>query len=119
MGIMDDVRAEARSYEYVSWTGEINGNEHTMFAKPIRPIDFKALARRFPELEAKPNSEGMVAMIAFKAQDENGKRMFTQKDEHDLMTLKTTTIHDIFLTLWGDFWSVEDLEDEHEEAVKN
>ncbi len=97
------------------WSGELGGQDVTIYSKPLCPRDFDYLKKKgHPDFTISPSVSGMVEMIAYKAQDENGAKMF-KPNKHVPLLLRVSTkkIGEVFSGLFGD-----DMESEDDEAFE-
>jgi len=114
-----DIRAllkeEIASYEANEWTGEIAGQQITLYAKPMSPADNARVLRKYPNFNNTFEFGGMVEYLILKATDADGKRVFSEQDRPLLMRLNQTKIGEMFNALFDD----QVVEDEQEKKVGN
>lgn len=65
--LKDDVR---------EWTGEIGGQEVTLYSTPMSPYDGKMVSKKYRHFYDTPCPSSMSYLICLKAVDENGKKVF-------------------------------------------
>lgn len=102
------------------WSGSLGGQDVTIYAKPLCTADHDYVAKRgHRDFLVNPSLAGMVEMLARKAEDESGKKIFKPaKDVPVLKRLGQDKISDIFGSLFGDQMEPES-DEEFEERVGN
>jgi len=105
------LKAELASYGTSQWTGEIGGQEITLYAKPLSPADNSRVLRKFPNFNTTMEFGGMVEYIILKATDADGKRVFNESHRVLLSRMSSDKVAEIFNGLFGD-----QLEDDSDEG---
>ena len=102
------------------WSGSLGGQDVTIYAKPLCAADHEYVAKRgHRDFLVNPTIAGMVEMLARKAEDENGNKIFKpNRDVPVLKRLGQDKIGDIFRSLFGDQVEPETA-DQFEERVGN
>jgi len=103
-----------------SWTGDVAGEEVTLYAKPLCPKDHEYVRKKgYPDFMTNMPIGAMVHIIAFKAETEDGKKVFKPNAHVPiLMRMGQDKIGDIFGELFRDQLDEED-EAKFEERVGN
>jgi hypothetical protein len=108
------LRDEVSSYDTSEWNGELGGKNVTLYAKPVSNADIAIVQKKTGDWTSQ---EGFVEMLIRKAQDADGKRVFTTAHRPLLMRLKPALTNEIAMSL---FVSTEAETDESfEERVGN
>lgn len=118
MNIESLLKKEIASYGLNEWTGEIGGEEVTLYSKPLSPADNARVLKKYPNFNTSMEFAGMVEYIIIKAVDADGNRVFTEKHRPFLSRFNQTKIGEIFNTLFGDQLD-EDVGGGHEDKVGN
>jgi len=118
MDITAALKSEIGSYSSSQWTGQIGGEEVTLYSKPITPKDISLVTRYQSDFVSSPSPAGMVELIIHKAEDENGSKVFSRgKHLVFLQRMRTNLIGEIFTGLFGDSFEV-DADEELDDRVK-
>ena len=111
------LKAEIGSYTRNEWSGQIGGQEVTLYSKPITPGDISYVTRHQADFVSAPAPAGMAELIIHKAEDEHGNKVFSRGKHLVFLTrMKTNMIGEIFAGLFGDSFAT-DADDELEARV--
>ena len=112
MGLGEQIAArralQRKQIEIVEW-GE-DGNALIIYCGPITAGDIDKLQRKHKDFLNNMTITGMIDLIIAKAEDADGKRLFTLEDKMYLMKESVTLISDIAGKMFGDVDTVEDAE---------
>jgi len=112
MGLGEQIAArralQRKQIEVVEW-GE-DGNALIIYCGPITAGDIDKLQRKHKDFLSNMTITGMIDLIIAKAEDADGKRLFTLEDKMYLMKESVTLISDIAGKMFSDVDSVEDAE---------
>jgi len=112
MGLGEQIAArralQRKQIEVVEW-GE-DGNALIIYCGPITAGDIDKLQRKHKDFLSNMTITGMIDLIIAKAEDADGKRLFTLEDKMYLMKESVTLISDIAGKMFGDVDTVEDAE---------
>ena len=112
MGLGEQIAArralQRKQIEVVEW-GE-DGNALIIYCGPITAGDIDKLQRKHKDFLNNMTISGMIDLIINKAEDADGKRLFTLEDKMYLMKESVTLISDIAGKMFGDVDTVEDAE---------
>ena len=112
MGLGEQIAArralQRKQIEIVEW-GE-DGNALIIYCGPITAGDIDKLQRKHKDFLNNMTITGMIDLIIAKAEDADGKRLFTLEDKMYLMRESVTLISDIAGKMFGDVDTVEDAE---------
>jgi len=112
MGLGEQIAArralQRKQIEVVEW-GE-DGNALIIYCGPITAGDIDKLQRKHKDFLNNMTITGMIDLIIAKAEDADGKRLFTLEDKMYLMRESVTLISDIAGKMFGDVDTVEDAE---------
>ena len=112
MGLGEQIAArralQRKQIEVVEW-GE-DGNALIIYCGPITAGDIDKLQRKHKDFLNNMTITGMIDLIIAKAEDADGKRLFTLEDKMYLMKESVTLISDIAGKMFGDVDTVEDAE---------
>lgn len=102
MNIQDLLKAEIGGYEKRTWTGELGGQKVTFCSKPLNSADITAVCRKYPDFMTQPQPAAMAYIIARKATDGEGNKLFPDGNDRLLRELHVAIIGDMFSSLFGD-----------------
>ena len=112
MGLGEQISArralQRNRIEVFEW-GE-DGQPLVIYSGSITAGDIDKLQRKHKDFLSNMTVTGMVDLIIAKAEDVDGKRLFTLEDKMYLMKESVTTISDIAGRMFGDVETVEDAE---------
>ena len=113
MGLGEQIAArralQRKQIEVVEW-GESEDQPLILYCGPITAGDIDKLQRKHKDFLSNMTITGMVDLIINKAEDADGKRLFTLEDKMYLMKESVTLISDIAGKMFGDVDTVEDAE---------
>lgn len=113
MGLGEQIAArralQRKQIEVVEW-GESEDQPLILYCGPITAGDIDKLQRKHKDFLSNMTITGMVDLIINKAEDADGKRLFTLEDKMYLMKESVTLISDIAGKMFSDVDSVEDAE---------
>ena len=111
MGLGEQIAArralQRKQIEVVEW-GE--DQPLIIYCSPITAGDIDKLQRKHKDFLNSMTITGMIDLIIAKAEDVDGKRLFTLEDKMYLMKESVTLISDIAGKMFGDVDTVEDAE---------
>lgn len=99
---------QRRSINVPEW-GE-DGASLTIYSTPLTAGDLKTIQRKHKNFLNDMTVDGMIDLIILKAQDVDGKKLFTLEDKVYLMGEEMTLIADIAGQMFGDVETIEDAE---------
>ena len=109
MGLGEQIAArrsrERKVIDVMEW-GE-DGQPLIIYCSPITAGDIDKLQRKHKDFLNNMTINGMVDLIIAKAEDADGKRMFTLEDKTFLMGDSVALIADIAGKMFGDVESIE------------
>ena len=112
MGLGEQIAArralQRKQIEVVEW-GE-DGNALIIYCGPITAGDIDRLQRKHKDFLNNMTITGMIDLIIAKAEDADGKRLFTLEDKMYLMKESVALISDVAAQMFGDIQTVEDAE---------
>lgn len=112
MGLGEQIAArralQRNRIEVFEW-GE-DGEPLVIYSGSITAGDIDKLQRKHKDFLSNMTVTGMVDLIIAKAEDVDGKRLFTLEDKMYLMKESVTLISDIAGRMFGDVETVEDAE---------
>jgi len=112
MGLGEQIAArralQRKQIEVVEWGEE--DQPLIIYCGPITAGDIDKLQRKHKDFLNNMTITGMIDLIINKAEDADGKRLFTLEDKMYLMKESVTLISDIAGKMFGDVDSVEDAE---------
>lgn len=112
MGLGEQIAArrsrERKMIDVVEW-GE-DGRPLIIYSSPITAGDIDKLQRKHKDFLNNMTINGMVDLIIAKAEDVEGKRMFTLEDKMHLMGDSVSLIADIAAKMFGDVDTIEGAE---------
>ena len=112
MGLGEQIAArralQRNRIEVFEW-GE-DGEPLVIYSGSITAGDIDKLQRKHKDFLSNMTVTGMVDLIIAKAEDVDGKRLFTLEDKMYLMKESVTLISDIAGKMFGDVDTVEDAE---------
>ena len=112
MGLGEQIAArralQRKQIEVVEWGEE--DQPLIIYCGPITAGDIDKLQRKHKDFLSNMTITGMVDLIINKAEDVDGKRLFTLEDKMYLMKESVTLISDIAGKMFSDVDSVEDAE---------
>jgi hypothetical protein len=112
MGLGEQIAArralQRKQIEVVEW-GE-DDNALIIYCSPITAGDIDKLQRKHKDFLNNMTITGMIDLIIAKAEDGDGKRLFTLEDKMYLMKESVTLISDIAGKMFGDVDTIEDAE---------
>jgi len=112
MGLGEQIAArralQRNQIEVVEWGEE--GQPLIIYSGAITAGDIDKLQRKHKDFLSNMTVTGMVDLIIAKAEDVDGKRLFTLEDKMYLMKESVTLISDIAGRMFGDVETVEDAE---------
>lgn len=101
MDLAQLIKDEIGSYEKRSWTGSLGGQEVTLYATPLTPLDFDKVLRKFPNFMTQTQPAGMALLIASKVMDEDGTLLLKPGQDVLFRSMDVTVVGDIFGSLFG------------------
>jgi len=112
MGLGEQIAArralQRKQIEVVEWGEE--DQPLIIYCGPITAGDIDKLQRKHKDFLNNMTITGMIDLIIAKAEDADGKRLFTLEDKMYLMKESVTLISDIAGKMFGDVDTVEDAE---------
>lgn len=113
------IKNEIGSYERLVWSGEIGGENVTLYSKPLTPSDIAYVRKWHPDFTTQPSPSGMVELIIRKAELDDGTKPFSRgRDKPILERFTNRLIGEIFGALFADQFD-EETDEQFEDRVKN
>lgn len=99
---------DRRKIPVEKWSDETE--KVVIYSTPLTAGDLHKLQRKHKDFLNNQTIEGMIDLILMKAEDEDGKKVFTLEDKPVLMREDVGTIAEIAAQMFGDASDIEELE---------
>lgn len=119
MDFLELCKKEIADAATTSWSGDLGGQEVTLYAKPLTPADNEIVLQKYPSFNTRFDMGGMCLYIARKAEDSEGNRVFdpVAKSLPLLKRMGQDKIGEIFEGLFKD--QLDESDETVEDVVKN